>query len=794
VLTVGIQRRTYPEERNVLAFNQDRVAFEIVASDPARMSPQDRADAAASRMFDTYAYWPDPATQVDCYHLFNALPLTEVPFVATFETALPRWYGAGTAAWERGYAILEQPYCRRLYAMSGNCIGIMRDTLQRRSAAQAERIMAKVELLYPPQAPHPAIDLAKFDRLAPLRIAFIGADFQRKGGCELVAAASTLLAEGADLHVTLVTDLVPRPEPAIWSATAVARAAHARALIERHGAHFTLHGRLANTQVMDILARSHIAALPSYHDTFGFAVLEAQAAMTPVITTDQRAFPELNDEGVGWILKLPLDTLGRMTCSEADFGALSAALQDSLTATLRRILAGGADPIRARAHAALARIRAVHDPLLARDRLLEQYRRAARRMPRGVPAAAMTEAARPAMPGAQEPAVSQTPGRGVSGTTEASAPPRSDPPHPGAPAAPAGQVRLQRLSSLGEADARRLIVPAQEAAWFRPGEDRLFEFRDAHLFSSGVFSAGGVAIEELALACQPNWRGLGIPDYAAADILASDTAAGTLLLRDSQPSHMVDAPLFWNASAWAFPNFGHFIHDLLSQLFYLDQARALYGEPLRIFLPNIAGTAFRYRMQTFLFEELIGPCSDLLVPARGASLRVARLLAAHPTFYLRGGGGALVSAGAIRYLNRRLRERFAGLVDPNSPRRIYITRDDGVAARTLENEAAVRARLVAHGFRPVAVSGLSPPQTVALFSGAEMIAGAHGAGLMNLVFADPRRARVIELQLHPSNWNSIRTFAGALGMDFAPIPARMGEVAGSCGIVDEAALEAVLAG
>ncbi len=45
-----------------------------------------------------------------------------------------------------------------------------------------------------------------------------------------------------------------------------------------------------------------IGMLPSYADTYGFSVLEAQAG-NAVITTDIRALPEVNNPAVGWLIK-----------------------------------------------------------------------------------------------------------------------------------------------------------------------------------------------------------------------------------------------------------------------------------------------------------------------------------------------------------------------------------------------------------------------------------------------------------------------------------------------------------
>jgi capsular polysaccharide biosynthesis protein len=60
------------------------------------------------------------------------------------------------------------------------------------------------------------------------------------------------------------------------------------------------------------------------------------------------------------------------------------------------------------------------------------------------------------------------------------------------------------------------------------------------------------------------------------------------------------------------------------------------------------------------------------------------------------------------------------------------------------NEDAVEALMQAHGFACVSLTGMTLAEQIALFRGAEVVAGGHGAGLTNVVFCQPG-ARVLEL-------------------------------------------------
>ena len=80
--------------------------------------------------------------------------------------------------------------------------------------------------------------------------------------------------------------------------------------------------------------------------------------------------------------------------------------------------------------------------------------------------------------------------------------------------------------------------------------------------------------------------------------------------------------------------------------------------------------------------------------------------------------------------------------------RLYLSRR-GSPKRRLANEAEVEGLFHAHGFKSVRLEALSFHEQVEIFARAEFVAGPHGAGFANLVFA-PAGTRVIEL-FHPKH-------------------------------------------
>ena len=93
---------------------------------------------------------------------------------------------------------------------------------------------------------------------------------------------------------------------------------------------------------------------------------------------------------------------------------------------------------------------------------------------------------------------------------------------------------------------------------------------------------------------------------------------------------------------------------------------------------------------------------------------------------------------------QRLHRHFDVPARPTSPAaRIVISRRKATKGRHIVNEAALMNRLRPLGFRAYVLEDMPIEEQMALFRRAEMVIGAHGAGLSHLLFAP--RTRVLEL-------------------------------------------------
>jgi capsular polysaccharide biosynthesis protein len=124
-----------------------------------------------------------------------------------------------------------------------------------------------------------------------------------------------------------------------------------------------------------------------------------------------------------------------------------------------------------------------------------------------------------------------------------------------------------------------------------------------------------------------------------------------------------------------------------------------------------------------------------------------------------------------------LQELFGAVPPPTSPRRIFVVRGVG-DARGVVNHQEVAGALADRGFTEVSMEGLTRDEQVALFAGADVVVGVHGAALANLVFARPGTHVVELIGANTLNWvySPLSWAAGlehdiVVGLEPTPTPA-----------------------
>ncbi len=131
------------------------------------------------------------------------------------------------------------------------------------------------------RAPAPVGDEGTGAGGAEVSVVFVGGDFERKGGNDLLAAVGELRRQGLAVRC----DLVTRQE-----------------LPDQPGVRVHRGLRPGDPALRDLVARADIFALPTRGDALGLAIVEAMAAGVPVVSTEVAAIPEVVRPGTGLLV------------------------------------------------------------------------------------------------------------------------------------------------------------------------------------------------------------------------------------------------------------------------------------------------------------------------------------------------------------------------------------------------------------------------------------------------------------------------------------------------------------
>jgi glycosyltransferase involved in cell wall biosynthesis len=235
------------------------------------------------------------------FQFFNTILIGRNPFEVTFETTLPRLGNAPKWLYKLAIKQLVKPNCKKIYALSQCAYNLQKEYLQNEWPKYSAKILAKMEVKLPYQ--EPIISDYSEKKLPPDQIVFtlVGADFFRKGGMEVLLAFDQLIPTHPQLQLNIVSTL--NYGDYATNTTAEDQKA-ALQIIQKYPKNIHHFHSLPNSKVIELYKNSHVGLLPTWADSFGYSVLEAQAAGCPCITTNIRALPEINDGMIGWIIDI----------------------------------------------------------------------------------------------------------------------------------------------------------------------------------------------------------------------------------------------------------------------------------------------------------------------------------------------------------------------------------------------------------------------------------------------------------------------------------------------------------
>ncbi|PWD97765.1 glycosyltransferase family 4 protein [Marinilabilia rubra] len=290
----------------------------------------------------------NPFTNKTPCHFFNTINLGNNPFKVHFETTIPRLGNMPRWLYTLGVKKLAAANCKEIIAISQCAYDLQIDYLQKEYPQYIKAIQKKMKVQLPPQLT--LIDDYSEKKLPKDKIAFtlVGGDFFRKGGAEILTVFNRLIPKHPELFLNIVSSLNYGDYA---THTTIEDKKKAIKLINKYPDNIKHYSSLPNYKVLELVKDSHVGLLPTWADSFGYSVLEAQAAGCPVITTDIRALPEVNNNELGWIIPLYGAGHNKQT---------SNSLTEQLKKIIQEIIQAGVNEIKRKGEKALENIKLKH--------------------------------------------------------------------------------------------------------------------------------------------------------------------------------------------------------------------------------------------------------------------------------------------------------------------------------------------------------------------------------------------------------------------------------------------------
>lgn len=234
-----------------------------------------------------------------------------------------------------------------------------------------------------------------------------------------------------------------------------------------------------------------------------------------------------------------------------------------------------------------------------------------------------------------------------------------------------------------------------------------------------------------------------VVDETREELLTPRGARGYATYHDFRPvlSSVVQKPdaAYFNmlGSHQGHRHYFHFLFDRLPRLYYLLNRFELGREPVTV-LTNADLPAFQRDIYRFIQQRFPNVRFEA-VPAN-ERWRLRRLFHIDDYQPIK---RTLADPALLEFVRTLIFDGFDFRPARAGQRRIYVSRGD-TPRRRIANEGEILPMLSRHGFEVIAPGTLGFRDQVVLFSGAEVVAGAHGAGLTNILFA-PDSAKVLEI-------------------------------------------------
>jgi glycosyltransferase involved in cell wall biosynthesis len=377
-MIVGYEKGYYPEKRCIVdkAIGVQYTDITFTDSNLVLQKIQERLSLRPFNL-NLFKYHCIVKPKVDLIHFFNSISYSVIPWVSTFETFLPRFqelysYHHGEdreivnrKKVESALRHIAMCPCKRIIALS-ECARKIQVDLLNHFPEYMEPVVSKLEVIHPPQELLVSdLDHKNYDRL---HFVFLGGALHRKGGVEVLKVFNKLRNQ-FDFKLTIISRLL-NENYATQETDEDIR--NIRKFLEE-AKWIDYHEYLPNNEAMEVLKNCHIGLLPTWADSYGYSLLEYQAAGCPVISTNVRAMPEINNNEVGWIIEIPKNNLGEaLYNTKVQRELIKETIETDLENILLDIFAHP-EQVKIKALRCLERIRQYHSPREYGERLMRIY-------------------------------------------------------------------------------------------------------------------------------------------------------------------------------------------------------------------------------------------------------------------------------------------------------------------------------------------------------------------------------------------------------------------------------------
>lgn len=367
-MKVGYTEKNHNSDKQFLLHNGNEVNYKRVIDQAGlRRFARNKLRINFSPSKSEYLRGNTLYAPVDLIHFWNAISTTRKPWIVSTSSGLPFGVPRDDPKFRWAAELMAGDNCRRILCTSQ----FARSKIETKCSnfnTLWPHIKSKLIDLPPPQSVIMRPELKAYIGVG-LRIAFVGKDLTRKGGCELINAFARFSQSSPDASLYIVgriSDISLHCSKAYVDRTlsSISNTPSIRIM-----------GLTGSHQVLDLFKSCHISALPSHSETYGYVVLESQACACPVITTDVGAFREINSPRLGWILDSGDQPKNPKLHDVEMRHHLSQVLEERLLETLLHI-DQDREELRFKALNAYKNILEKHNPDNHKKRLLRIYRQA----------------------------------------------------------------------------------------------------------------------------------------------------------------------------------------------------------------------------------------------------------------------------------------------------------------------------------------------------------------------------------------------------------------------------------